>query len=90
MLHSLKNNLENTSIPTFSQEKLSSTLLPLPPKNEQEHLTKKLSLLDKWIGSYNVIQQLIDRLNADIYDKLKKSILPLIPQHYNLIFFIST
>ena len=64
-----------TSIPTFSQEKLSSTLLPLPPKNEQEHLTKKLSLLDKWIGSYNVIQQLIDRLNADIYDKLKKSIL---------------
>ena len=64
-----------TSIPTFSQEKLSSTLLPLPPKNEQEHLTKKLSLLDKCIGSYNVIQQLIDRLNADIYDKLKKSIL---------------
>ena len=64
-----------TSIPTFSQEKLSSTLLPLPPQNEQEHLTKKLNLLDKWIGSYNVIQQLIDRLNADIYDKLKKSIL---------------
>ena len=64
-----------TSIPTFSQEKLSSTLLPLPPKNEQEHLTKKLSLLDKCIGSYNVIQQLIDRLNVDIYDKLKKSIL---------------
>ena len=64
-----------TSIPTFSQEKLSSTLLPLPPKNEQEHLTKKLSLLDKWIGSYNVIQQLIDRLNVDIYDNLKKSIL---------------
>ena len=64
-----------TSIPTFSQEKLSSTLLPLPPQNEQEHLTKKLSLLDKYIGSYNVIQQLIDRLNADIYDKLKKSIL---------------
>ena len=64
-----------TSIPTFSQEKLSSTLLPLPPQNEQEHLTKKLSLLDKCIGSYNVIQQLIDRLNADIYDKLKKSIL---------------
>ena len=64
-----------TSIPTFSQEKLSSTLLPLPPQNEQEHLTKKLNLLDKWIGSYNVIQQLIDRLNTDIYDKLKKSIL---------------
>ena len=34
-----------------------------------------MSLLDKWIGGYNVIQQLIDRLNADIYDKLKKSIL---------------
>ena len=64
-----------TSIPTFSQEKLSSTLLPLPPKNEQEHLIKKLSLLGKCIGSYNVIQQLIDRLNVDIYDKLKKSIL---------------
>ena len=63
-----------TSIPTFSQEKLSSTLLPLPPKNEQEHLIKKLSLLGKCIGSYNVIQQLIDRLNVDIYDKLKKSI----------------
>ena len=64
-----------TSIPTFSQEKLSSTLLPLPPKNEQEHLIKKLSLLGKCIGSYNVIQQLIDRLNVGIYDKLKKSIL---------------
>ena len=64
-----------TSIPTFSQEKLSSTLLPLPPKNEQEHLIKKLSLLGKCVGSYNVIQQLIDRLNVDIYDKLKKSIL---------------
>ena len=67
--------LIGTSIPTFSQEKLSSTLLPLPPKNEQEHLIKKLSLLGKCIGSYNVIQQLIDRLNVDIYDKLKKSIL---------------
>ena len=64
-----------TSIPTFSQEKLSSTLLPLPPKNEQGHLIKKLSLLGKCIGSYSVIQQLIDRLNVDIYDKLKKSIL---------------
>ncbi len=64
-----------TSIPTFSQEKLSSTLLPLPPKNEQGCLTKMLSLLNKWIASYNGTQQLIDRLNADIYGKLKKSIL---------------
>ena len=64
-----------TSIPTFSQEKLSSTLLPLPPKNEQGCLTKMLSLLNKWIASYNDTQQLIDRLNADIYGKLKKSIL---------------
>ena len=34
-----------TSIPTFSQEKLSNLLIPLPPEEEQQRIVEKLEEL---------------------------------------------
>ena len=64
-----------TSIPTFSQEKLSSTLLPLPPFKEQQRIVDKIVGIIPIVEKYNNAQNELDKLNASNREQLKKSIL---------------
>ena len=64
-----------TSIPTFSQEKLSSTLLPLPPFEEQQRIVDKIVGIIPVVEKYNNAQNELDKLNASNREQLKKSIL---------------
>lgn len=64
-----------TSIPTFSQEKLSSTLLPLPPFEEQQHIVDKIVEIMPIVDKYNNAQNELDKLNTSNKEQLKKSIL---------------
>ena len=64
-----------TSIPTFSQEKLSSTLLPLPPFEEQQHIVDKIVEIMPIVDKYNNAQNELDKLNTFNKEQLKKSIL---------------
>ena len=64
-----------TSIPTFSQEKLSSTLLPLPPFEEQQHIVDKIVEIMPIVDKYNNAQNEFDKLNTFNKEQLKKSIL---------------
>ena len=66
---------EGGAQPNISREKLISHLIPIPPLNEQyrivEQIQRILPLIERFSASHNAQ----DRLNAEINEKLKKSIL---------------
>ena len=64
-----------TSIPTFSQEKLSSTLIPLPPLEEQNRIVQKLLEVLPVTEKYELFKRNLDQLNITIKNLLQKSIL---------------
>ena len=73
--------------PKLAIERILTTLIPLPPSSEQECIVSKIDEIMPIVEKYNKSQDILDRLNAEIYDKLKKSVLQeaiqgkLVPQH---------
>lgn len=78
-----------TSIPTFSQLNLISMQIPLPPLAEQHRIVAKIEELMPKVEEYGKAQEALDKLNAELPEKLKKSILQeaiegrLVPQDPN-------
>ena len=64
-----------TSIPTFSQEKLGSTLLPCPPMQEQQRISLLIKNLMYHISHYDESQKRLAELNLQMKDDIKKSLL---------------
>lgn len=64
-----------TSIPTFSQEKLGSTLLPCPPMQEQQRISLLIKNLMYHISHYDESQKRLAELNLQVKDDIKKSLL---------------
>ena len=64
-----------TSIPTFSQERLSSTIIPLPPLSEQNRIVDLLKTMQPLINQYNKLHINLEELNASVKSVLRKSIL---------------
>ena len=64
-----------TSIPTFSQEKLSSTLLPIAPAEEQKRIAEVFKKLTPLINKYQHNYLTIEKLNSELPNKIKSSIL---------------
>ena len=52
-----------------------SKLVPLPPLNEQKRIVQKIQETLPIVRIYGKSQEALDKLNADIFDKLKKSVL---------------
>ena len=75
--------------PKLAIVRIESTLIPLPPKSEQERIISKLVLLLQYIKIYSEKNKLIEELNSSYKEELKKSILQyaiqgkLIPQNPN-------
>ena len=61
------------NIPPF--EYLKAVLVPVPPLSEQTRLVEKYNLLLSLIAKYESEADKLNRLNLNIYDKLKKSVL---------------
>lgn len=64
-----------TSIPTFSQANLLSIGLALPPLAEQKRIVAKLEQVLPLAEEYGAAQEQLDKLNKELPEALKKSIL---------------
>lgn len=73
----------------INQKILRSALVPLPPLAEQERIVVEIEKYEPLIAEYDKLEQQKSKLDGEIYDKLKKSILQyaiqgkLVPQEEN-------
>ena len=76
-------------MPRLGSKQGNNALMPLPPFNEQVRIAEQLSAVAPVVGKYTSSQNELDKLNAEIFDKLKKSVLQeaiqgkLVPQDSN-------
>ncbi len=76
-------------MPRLGSKQGNNALMPLPPFNEQVRIAERISILVPVVGKYASLQNELDRLNIDIFNKLKKSVLQaairgkLVPQNPN-------
>ena len=66
---------EGGAQPNISREKLISHLMPIPPLKEQYRIVEQIQKILPLIEIYSASQDTQDKLNAEINEKLKKSIL---------------
>ena len=64
-----------TAQPKMNQEKMNSILIAVPPTDEQRRIVKKYNEIEPFISKYSHAQVRMEKLNKDIYEKIKKSIL---------------
>ena len=64
-----------TSIPTFSQEKLSSTLIPLPPILEQKRMACVIRDIFSRINTFCLHKEQLNTLENRLHNSLRNSIL---------------
>ena len=64
-----------TSIPQINYNDLYPILYPLPPLAEQKRIVAKLEQVLPLVDEYNAAQEQLDKLNKELPEALKKSIL---------------
>ena len=64
-----------TAQESISIEAIREVLVPIPPIQEQHKIVDKYFELEPLVDKYSKSQGILDRLNAEIFDKLKKSVL---------------
>ena len=64
-----------TTINQLTQNNFNNFLVPIPPKNEQARIFDKYNELLPIIEKYGKSEELLNRLNTELYSNLKRSIL---------------
>ena len=64
-----------TAQESISIEAIREVLVPIPPIQEQHKIVDKYFELEPLVDKYSKSQGILDRLNAEIFEKLKKSVL---------------
>ena len=70
----IKDN-KNSTNDNISMDLIKSLLLPIPPLAEQERIVAELEKYEPLIAEYDKLEQESTKLDSEIKDKLKKSIL---------------
>lgn len=71
----LRNGTIATAQPNCNGKTLAKMILPIPPYNEQIRITEKLNQVLEQVRKYGESKDRLDKLNIQIHDLLKKSIL---------------
>lgn len=66
---------EGGAQPNISKEKIIATLVPIPPYEEQKRIVEAIENFEPLIAEYDKLEQQAKKLDGEIFDKLKKSIL---------------
>ena len=64
-----------TAQESISIEAIRDVLLPIPPTQEQQKIVDKYYQLETFADKYSKLQGCLDKLNTEIFDKFKKSVL---------------
>ena len=76
-------------VKNLNSDKVADSLFPLPPIAEQKRIVAEIEKFEPLIAEYDKLEQQATKLDGEIYDKLKKSILQyaiqgkLVPQDSN-------
>ena len=62
-------------MPRVSTETMTSLLVPLPPISEQFRIAKKTKVLMPYLDGYGKTQEKLNKLNEELSDSIRKSIL---------------
>ena len=85
----IENHSKGVTIKHLVQTELNSIYFPLPPLAEQKRIVAEIEKFEPLIAEYDKLEQQATKLDGEIYDKLKKSILQyaiqgkLVPQDSN-------
>lgn len=66
---------EGGAQPNISREKIISHLMPIPPLSEQHRIVEKIRFILPLVEKYDCNQTSLDKLNFEVKEKLRKSIL---------------
>ena len=70
-----RKHYKGTALPTVNNEFMNSMLFGLPPLSEQKRIVKEIEKYEPLISEYDKLEQEKSKLDGEIYDRLKKSIL---------------
>ena len=89
LLEQINDSNNGTAQPNLGAKDVSQFLFPLPPLAEQSRIVAEIEKFEPLIAEYDKLEQQATKLDEEIYDKLKKSILQyaiqgkLVPQDPN-------
>lgn len=85
----IRTQSQGTNINNVKAEYITEFRIPFPPLAEQERIVAEIEKFEPLIAEYDKLEQQATKLDGEIYDKLKKSILQyaiqgkLVPQNSN-------
>ena len=71
----LNQYMKGDNSPSINNEHIESYLYPIPPYGEQSRIVEKLDDILPIVAKYEGFQSELDKLNTQLYERLKKSIL---------------